>query len=147
MFRSIQRRTAVVALLVSGACSESPITAPSPLACYTLTLGAWNAALPEPLPPPPATLQLTDSLGTHILENGRRVVRTLPAGSQKSYLFQFWEPREHGDVLVVFSTGFTGMTLDLAPEGDDLEGTARAFFDFGTFDLQAPVQLTRSACG
>lgn len=145
MFRSLQRAIVVAVLVL--ACSESPITAPSPLACYTLTLGAWNAELPEPLPPPSASLQLTDSLGTQILENGRRVVRTLPVGSQKSYPFQYWEPRERGDVFIVFSNGFTGMTLDLAPHGDDLEGTARAFFDFGTFDLRAPVQLTRGACG
>lgn len=135
-----------MSLGVLDACDNESVIAPSPLACYTLSLGAWSSALPEPLPPPPSSLQLTDSLGTSILENGRRVVRTLPQGSLKSYPFQYWEPREHGDVFIVFSTGFTGMTMDLAPAGEDLQGTARAFFDFGSFNLTAPVQLTRTAC-
>lgn len=103
--------------------------------------------MPEQLPPPPAKLQLTDSLGTTILENGRRVVRSMPVGSIKAYPFQFWEPREQGDVLVIFSNGFTGMTMDLAPVLGGLSGTARAFFDFGTFDVSASVQLTRASCG
>ena len=136
-------------VVVSGlmACDDESIVAPSSLACYTLTLGAWNAPLPETLPPPPLALQLTDSLGTQILENGRRVVRSLPAGSAKAYPFQFWEAREGGDVLIVFSNGFTGMTMDLVPAAGNYSGTARAFFDFGTFDLSAPVQLTRNTCG
>ncbi|MGH7712515.1 MAG: hypothetical protein ACREOG_14590 [Gemmatimonadaceae bacterium] len=81
-----------------------------------------------------------------MLENGRRVVLSLPPGSIKAYPFQYWVPRERGDMLVVFSNGFTGMTLDLAPTGEDFSGTARAFFDFGTFDLTALVQLARNSC-
>lgn len=50
-------------------------------------------------------------------------------------------------VLVIFSNGFTGMTMDLARSAGGLSGTARAFFDFGTFDVSASVQLTRAACG
>lgn len=134
-------------LCVLAGCRTEPTTAPAPLGCYSLTLGAWSAELPEPLPPPPAQLQLTDSLGTTVLENGRRVVRSMPAGSVKAYPFQFWEPREQGDVLVIFSNGFTGMTMDLAPVPAGLSGTARAFFDFGTFDVSASVQLTRASCG
>ena len=146
MFRTLKHSLFIFVVILVSACDESPITAPSPLACYTLSLGTWSDGLPEPLPPPPSSLQLTDSLGTSVLENGRRIVRSMPAGSVKAYPFQYWTPREEGDVFVVFSNGFTGMTLDLAPEGDDLHGTARAFFDFGTFDLTAPVQLTRRAC-
>ncbi|MGH7696917.1 MAG: hypothetical protein ACRENH_18140 [Gemmatimonadaceae bacterium] len=111
-----------------------------------MTLGQWNAALPEQLPAPPTKLQLTDSLGTTVLENGRRVVRSMPAGSVKAYPFQFWEAREQGIVLVIFSNGFTGMTMDLAPSASGLSGTARAFFDFGTFDVRASVQLARASC-
>jgi len=146
MFRRIQQCFALVIAGVAAGCSENDIATPSPLACYTVSLGAWNNELPEPLPPPPGALQLTDSLGTNILENGRRIVRSLPPGTSKAYPFQYWVPREEGDVLVVFSNGFTGMTFDLAASGANLNGTARAFFDFGAFDLTAPVQLQRSRC-
>lgn len=128
-------------------CRTEPASAPAPLGCYSVTLGTWSAELPEQLPPPPARLQLSDSLGTAVLENGRRVVRSMPPGSIKAYPFQFWEPREQGDVLVIFSNGFTGMTMDLAPAAAGLSGTARGFFDFGTFDVSAPVQLARVSCG
>ncbi len=137
---------ATFTLCVLAGCRTEPTTAPVPLGCYSLTLGTWSAELPEPLPEPPGKLQLTDSLGTIVLENGRRVVRSMPAGSIKAYPFQFWEPREQGDVLVIFSNGFTGMTMDLAPAVGGLSGTARAFFDFGTFDVRASVQLARASC-
>lgn len=143
------RYASIVALTlaVAQACRTEPVTAPTPLGCYSLTLGPWNSELPEELPPPPSRLQLSDSLGTTILENGRRIVRSMPPGSAKAYPFQFWEPREKGDVLLILSNGFTGMTIDLAPASGGLSGTARAFFDFGTFDVQAPVQLARAPCG
>ncbi len=137
---------ATFTLCVVVGCRTEPTTAPAPLGCYSLTLGPWSEALPERLPPPPSKLQLTDSLGTTVLENGRRVVRSMPPGSIKAYPFQFWEPREQGDVLVIFSNGFTGMTMDLVPAAGGLSGTARAFFDFGTFDLSATVQLARASC-
>jgi hypothetical protein len=147
MLRSLKQALFVMSPMLISACANSPITSPSALACYTLTLGAWSGTLPEPLPPPPSALQLTDSLGTTVLENGQRVVRSMPPGSTKAYPFQYWVPREQRVVFIVFSNGFTGMTLDLAPEGGDLSGTARAFFDFGEYDFTAPVQLTRNACG
>lgn len=148
MFRFIQQSCVVAFVIGVVACANEATTAPVPsaLACFTLSLGGWNSALPEPLPAPPSALQLTDSLGTQILENGRRIVRNMPAGSGKSYPFQYWVPREHGDVLIVFSNGFTGMTIDLAPAGENFTGTARAFFDFGTFDLTAPVEMQRVGC-
>jgi hypothetical protein len=146
MFRRIQQSFALIVGVMSSSCSETEVVAPSPLACYTVTLGAWSSALPEELPPPPSAVQLTDSLGTQVLENGRRVVRSMPRGTVKSYPFQYWVPREEGDVLIVFSNGFTGMTMDLSPAGVNLSGTARAFFDFGSYDLTAPVQLQRGSC-
>jgi hypothetical protein len=148
MFQFIQQSCVVAFGIGLLACSYETITEPlpSPVACYTLSLGAWNTALPEPLPPPPNALQLTDSLGTQVLENGRRVVRNMPAGSTKSYPFQYWVPREQGDLLLVFSNGFTGMTIDLTPTGANFSGTARGFFDFGSFDVTAPVQMQRTAC-
>ncbi|MEW5915271.1 MAG: hypothetical protein AB1762_02645 [Gemmatimonadota bacterium] len=146
MLRSIQLGSVALFLVLAGCTSDSITEVPAPQACYTLTLGAWSPELPEQLPPPPTAVQLTDSLGTSVLENGNRVVRSIPAGAPKAYPFQYWVPRERGDVFIVFSNGFTGMTMDLAPQGEDLSGTAHAFFDFGNFDVSAPVQLQRASC-
>jgi hypothetical protein len=136
MLRSIQLSSAAFLFVVFGCANNSITEVPSPLACYTLTLGAWGPELPEQLPPPPAAVQLTDSLGTSVLENGKRVVRSMPAGTPKAYPFQYWVPREQGDVFIVFSNGFTGMTIDLAPQGDDFTGTAHAFLILATSMFQ-----------
>lgn len=138
---------ALIAVVLLSGCAASSIVDSAPPACYSVALGAWSTELPEPLPAVPLLVQLTDSLGGNVLENGRRVLRSMPPGSVKAYPFQYWVPREEGLVLIVLSNGFTGMTMDVAPQDNNYDGVAHAFFDFGTFDVSAPVQLTRAACG
>lgn len=147
MRRCLARGRAFIAVVLLSGCAASSIVDSAPEACYRVTLGAWNGELPEQLPAVPPLVQFTDSLGTNVLENGRRVLRSMPPGSVKAYPFQYWVPREQGLLLIVLSNGFTGMTMDLAPHGLNYDGVARGFFDFGTFDVSAPVQLTRAACG
>jgi hypothetical protein len=138
---------AFIAVVALSGCAASSIVDTAPASCYRVTLGSWNTELPEQLPAAPPLVQFSDSLGSNVLENGRRVLRSMPPGSVKPYPFQYWVPREQGLLLVVLSNGFTGMTMDLAPQGSNYDGVARGFFDFGTFDVSAPVQLTRAACG
>jgi hypothetical protein len=145
----LARARAVVAcaiLAASAACASDALVAPSSDACYAIALGAWNELLPEALPPLPAIVQLTDSMGSQVLENGRRVIVAMPVGTPKPYLFQWWEPRGGDEVRLVFSTGFTGITIDATPQGTAWSGTARAFYDFGSYDLHAPATLARTSC-
>lgn len=70
----------------------------------------------------------------------------MPVGSPKPYPFQWWEPRGGNEVRLVFSTGFTGMSIDATPEGTGWSGTARAFFDFGDDDPRARATLAQTSC-
>ena len=66
--------------------------------------------------------------------------------SDESYRWSWWEQRGTDSLGVVFSTGFTGVSLRLARRGNDFEGSASAFFDFTSESPSATARLTRSAC-
>jgi hypothetical protein len=144
----VLRRLTIIRLLfaaIAFSCSSEDALAPLPLACFDVSLGTWAPALPELLPPVPATIRLTDSLGVEGLESGRMQVLAVPAASE-SYRWSWWDRRGGDSVRVVFSTGFTGVTLHLVRRGDDLEGSASAFFDFTSESPEATAQLTRTGC-
>lgn len=144
----VPRTRTVIKLLftaVAFACSAGDATAPVRLACFNVSLGAWAPDLPEPLPPLPTMIRLTDSLGVDGLESGRKQVLPVPA-ENSSYRWAWWEQSSRDSLRVVFSTGFTGVTLLLARWGDDFEGAAAAFFDFTSDTPSATARLTRTDC-
>ena len=51
-----------------------------------------------------------------------------------------------GSVRLVWSTGFSGLTMLLQPRGDTLEGIARTFWDFNRPTQTAAVIATRVSC-
>jgi hypothetical protein len=136
---------AAACIALGAACSAEDALLPIPLACFTVSLGAWTPSLPEALPPLPTGIRLTESLGTEGLEAGRQQIAAVPA-SEESYRWSWWEQRGTDSLGVVFSTGFTGVSLRLARRGNDFEGSASAFFDFTSESPSATARLTRSAC-
>jgi hypothetical protein len=131
--------------VIALGCSADDATAPISHACFNVSLGAWAPDLPEPLPPLPAVIRLTDSLGVDGLESGRKQVLSVPA-ENAGYRWAWWEQSSTDSLRVVFSTGFTGVTLLLARGGDDFEGAAGAFFDFTSESPSATARLTRTGC-
>lgn len=126
-------------------CSADDATAPVSHACFNVSLGMWAPDLPEPLPPLPAVIRLIDSLGVDGLEVGRKQVLSVPP-ENAGYRWAWWEQSRADSLRVVFSTGFTGVTLLLAARGDDFEGAAGAFFDFSSDAPSATARLTRTGC-
>jgi hypothetical protein len=52
-----------------------------------------------------------------------------------------------GRVILDFSTGFSGVSLELTPEGDSvLVGEAREFWDFTSMAAHAPARAFRAPC-
>lgn len=144
----VSRKTILRAALLGAiavACSTDASLSPIPLACFNVSLGPWAPALPEPLPPIPDRLLLTDSLGNIGLENGRLVVEAI-APANNSYQWSWWQELPHDSIQVVFSTGFTGVSFRLARRGNDLEGAAFAFFDFQAESPKASAEFTRLSC-
>jgi len=142
------RKLAVIAYICAAfalACSAEEALAPIPLACFSVSLGSCAPDLSEPLPPPPGAIRLTDSLGADGLESGRTLVSAVPTAAE-SYRWSWWEQRGADSLHIVFSTGFTGITLHLVRRGNDFEGSASAFFDFTAESPEATARLTRTAC-
>lgn len=120
--------------------------------CYEMTRGAWD--IPETSsavrPEPPTEFALLDSLGDRGLERGQRLARpTLAApGAQDSY--GFWIPLGRDSVRVVWTNGYVGVRLDVAPTSRGLEGVALAFSDAASATGEWPeaaAAAERTECG
>jgi hypothetical protein len=136
--------SALVSLVVS--CAD-PTSAESPAGdCLSIDVGVWTTALPEELPPLPARVALLDSLGDHILENGRTIVRQVPGYQLTHWAFAWWQTPSSDSLRVVFSTGFTGTTLKLRRSGAEWVGEAESFFDFTAETNLASARMTPAAC-
>ena len=58
----------------------------------------------------------------------------------------YWRSFTDGEVRLVFSTGFSGLTMRLRLEGANLVGTASTFWDFIRKAQKAKVQATKVPC-
>lgn len=62
-------------------------------------------------------------------QSARKLYPTLHTDSDRDEAF--WEFHADGAVRLVWTTGFSGVTVTLAPHGEALTGSARTFWDFG----------------
>ena len=111
--------------------------------CYQLQLGTWSPA-PEQFIAPPARVELSAVMGNNGLENGRTVVRGAN-GASNDYRWSWWQA-DGGGVLIVFSTGFTGLRFELTQNGGTLRGRGETFADHPETTAFADITLQRIAC-
>jgi hypothetical protein len=131
-----------------AACGGGDATGPGgePPGCYTLTLGEWSA--PHEAVDPPSALRLTTTLGTDGMAQGQTLVVMAHPLRPNPYPWSWWRRNEHGDLELVFTGGYVGITLTLGPSGDDWQGTAQAFTDIAPgLEARASARLDRVACG
>jgi hypothetical protein len=112
-----------------------PALTPAPFeGCYQLKLGRWwpwgfgeeNAYVT-----PPSRIQLLGERGTRGFEQDKLLIRTVPhqdrpSGSRES---SFWNTKSPNQVLLTWTDGFVGVTLDLGKSKDELKGWAHPHFD------------------
>lgn len=103
--------------------------------CYELKLGRWwpwGFGEENSYVTPPSRIELLSEHGTRGFEQDGFVLRTIPrqappsAGSRES---SYWRVRSSSEVDLVWTDGFTGVTLKLQKEGDRLRGWAHPHFD------------------
>jgi len=80
---------------------------------------------------PPNRIQLLAERGTRGFEQDKLLIRTIPrqerpSGSRES---SFWSAKSQNQVLLTWTDGFVGVSLDLAKNRDELSGWAPAHFD------------------
>jgi len=138
----LRNRMLLLAVLSLVACENN--TEPVALeGCYELQLGTWSPP-PEEYMAPPARVELTAVPGTSGLENGRTVVRGAN-GATNDYRWSWWQ-MDGKDVVMVFSTGFTGLRFELTQSGSTLRGRGETFLDYPGTTAFADITLNRIAC-
>ena len=154
-------RLPVLLLLFAADAINNPLTAQVAAAaqqvrriagCYDTHMGSWSGPLPATGWPaahtPPAHFQL-DSLPVNAGSQSWLAVRPVSLVDVKR-LPAMWSLRGTDSIIVVWSTGFVGVTLHLAVHQDSLIGRATTFHDAQIIgeppDPSAPIIATRRAC-
>lgn len=106
--------------------------------CYQLTLGRWwpwGFGEDAKFVTPPNRIELSPTLGTWGFENGEFLIRAIPAASTQESngggrpRASFWEVQPSNRVNLYWTDGLTGVTLNLAKQGNKLTGWAHPHFD------------------
>lgn len=123
-------------------------------ACFDLSLAPWkpNLGLGEDtiFSTPPITVRFSRvksfGFGSY---NGRLSFRVLPTNGAKMSVHGpgFWTPIRGTDSLsIVWTTGFSGLTMKLAVTRDTLRGVAETFWDFPRPEQTSQVTGIRTLC-
>jgi hypothetical protein len=116
--------------------------------CYELQLSQWSPAITlggdEIFISPPSRVALTTTPEHTWDEHGFKVT---PAGGAKPsvHKFSYWTSDAH-HVHIVWTTGFSGLKMDLEERGPDLVGTVHSFWDFSRPRQTSHVVAKRIPC-
>jgi hypothetical protein len=130
--RSLLLLFLVFSSLCTGQSSLSNSQAANKFAgCYELHLGRWwpwGMGEDTPLVTPPPRIELKLERGNEGFEKDRFLIREIPAASS-SRRSSYWMPVGGGEALLIWTDGFSGVSLRLRKNGQDLSGWAHAHFD------------------
>ena len=120
--------------------------------CYELKLGRWwpwSFGGDNVFVTPPSKIELLPVQGTDGFEKDELLIRRTPppqvntAGRRRA---SYWQVKSKNDVELIWTTGFSGVTLNLSKDGDNLRGWAHPFFDFPTSPRIMHVTARRFPC-
>jgi hypothetical protein len=117
--------------------------------CYELGVLKWDPELKGEdavFIAPPARIQILAERGTKGFENGKYLVRPAPGVPPSIHRASFWKPVGPKTIEIVWTTGFSGLTMKLSLEGDTLKGKASTFWDFPRGGQTAPVVAPKVDC-
>jgi hypothetical protein len=103
--------------------------------CYELRLGRWwpwSFGGDTIFVTPPRRIRLLPSRGTNGFEEDQFLIRAIPdtkASIPARGGASFWQPKSDEQVDLVWTDGFTGVTLSLEEQGNELHGWAHPHFD------------------
>ena len=104
------------------------------VACYELSLGRWwpwSFGGDTIFVTPPRRIRLLPSRGTTGFEKDQLLIRPLSdiKGATGRGGPSYWQAKSDKQVDLVWNDGFTGVTLSLEKQGDELRGWAHPHFD------------------
>ena len=132
----------VLFIELAEANAQAPTIPPSAMSlvgCYELKLGRWwpwSFGEDTKFVTPPSKVRLFPEQGTDGFEKYGFVIREIPPatgsapGRRKS---SFWLVKSDNHVQLIWTNGFSGVSLNLGRHGDKLRGWAHPHFDFPIF--------------
>ena len=118
--------------------------------CWAVSMAPWRPTMnivgDNIYSRPPAKIELQARRGTRVFEEHGWLVRPAPGTTPSIHDFSYFEGLGHDSIRVVWSTGFSGLTMRLAVGQDTLRGAAQTFWDFGRPPQAAEVLLARVPC-
>jgi hypothetical protein len=133
--------------------SHVAVSATSFAGCYELKLGRWwpwSFGGDNEFVTPPSKIELLAIQGTEGFETEGFLIRGIPPSQGNTIgrrRASFWQAKSKNDVGLTWTTGFSGVTLNLSRHGNDLRGWAHPFFDFPTSPRIMHVTAQRIPCG
>lgn len=79
---------------------------------------------------PPERIQILAERGTFGHEKDEYLVRPAPGFPKSIHRYSYWRPTGSHSLEIVWTTGFSGLTMRLKVDRDTLKGKARPFWDF-----------------
>ena len=112
---------------------SAPPSAPF-AACYELKLGRWwpwGFGEENVYVTPPTRIQLLGEHGTRGFEKDKLLIRTIPRQDRPSASREssFWSAKSQSQLLLTWTDGFVGVSLDLTKNRDEWNGWAHPHFD------------------
>jgi len=117
--------------------------------CWSVQLGEWKPEMPYGADTifvtPPAKIELQDKY--YYGQVGTRW-SVLPSNEAKPSIHSvaFFQPIGTDSIAIIWSTGFSGLSLHLAIGQDTLKGIAITFWDFDRPQQTADAILVRMKC-
>lgn len=117
--------------------------------CYQLNLGRWwpwGFGEDNQFVTPPQRIELLSEQGTEGWERRHLLLRAMPNASGRKGP-SFWEVQDENRIDLVWTDGFTGLTVDLRKEGNEFRGKGHPHFDsFVLIRRVAYVKMRNIAC-
>lgn len=79
---------------------------------------------------PPERIELLAERGTQGREKNGYLVRPAPGVTQSVHRSTYWMPTGPKKIEIVFTTGTSGLEMQLTVQGETLQGKAKTFWDF-----------------
>lgn len=119
--------------------------------CYELGTLNWKPDLKlgedELFITPPQRIQILAERGSIGFEKNGYLVQAAPGFPKSIHRACYWEPTGPKTIEIVFSTGTSGLSMQLKVEGDTLRGQAKTHWDFVRREQTSHVVAHKIDCG
>jgi hypothetical protein len=125
------------------------ITPEQVIGCYELGVLKWPHDLGEDnvFITPPVRIEIMPEKGSKGFEVNGYLVRPAPGVSPSIHRASYWRPTGKTTIEIVWTTGFSGLSMKLHVEREALKGKAKPFWDFPRWGQTAHVLAHKIDCG